>query len=103
AGSAAAWANSALLYFILVRRGQFPLTPRVIGRIARIVLAALLMGAVLWFAVPYGADYYTGGVFERIGAILALVAIGGALYFALAALLGVLDRDTFDRLARRQA
>lgn len=103
AGSAAAWANSALLYFILVRRGQFHLTPRVIGRIARIVLAALLMGAVLWFAVPYGADYYTGGVFERIGAILALVASGGALYFALAALLGVLDRDTFDRLARRQA
>lgn len=103
AGSASAWTNSLLLYAILVRRGQFRLTPRVMGRLARIALASAAMGAGLWFAVPYGTEYYAGGGLERIGAVLALLAIGGAIYFTLAALLGVLDRDTIARLARREA
>jgi putative peptidoglycan lipid II flippase len=103
AGSASAWINSALLYILLVRRGQFHLTGRVIGRLARIVLAGAAMGAALWFAMPYGDAYYTGGGLERVAAVLALVSVGGALYFGLAALLGVLDRDTIARLARREA
>lgn len=103
AGSASAWANSLLLYVMLVRRRQFRLTSRVWGRIARIALASAAMGAVLWLATPYGAEWYSAGAIERIGAVLALLAIGGAVYFSLAALLGVLDRDTVMRLARREA
>ena len=103
AGAAAAWTNAALLYGVLGYRGYFRLSARVLGRIARILLAAAGMGAALWAAMPYGAGYYAGGVLERIGAVGALVATGGVVYFALAALLGVVDRDTFGRLARRQA
>lgn len=103
AGSIAAWANSLLLYLILAWRGQFRLTTRVLGRLARIVLASAAMGAVLWFAVPYGAAYYIAGGLERIVAVLALLAVGGAVYFTLAALLGVLDRETIARLAQREA
>lgn len=103
AGSAAAWANAAMLYGVLAARGYFHLTGRVIGRIARIAFAASLMGVALWFIVPFGAAYYAGGVLERIGAILALVAVGGAVYAGLAAGVGVLDRETLGRLARRRA
>ncbi len=103
AGSAAAWTNCALLYLVLVRKDYFRMTGRVAGRIARIVVAALAMGAVLWFAMPYGAAWYAGGVIERVGSILALVALGGVVYFALAALLGVADRATLNRLMRREA
>lgn len=103
AGSAAAWTNAGLLYLTLARKGHFRMTARVVGRIARIILAAILMGAALWFAMPYGADWYTGGVLERIGAIGALVGVGALTYFALAAMLGVVNRETFARLTKRQA
>lgn len=103
AGSAAAWTNAGLLYLTLARKGHFRMTARVVGRIARIMLAAILMGAALWFAMPYGADWYTGGVLERIGAIGALVGVGALTYFALAAMLGVVNRETFARLTKRQA
>lgn len=102
AGSIGAWANVGLLYAILVRKGYFRLTARVAWRIARIALAALLMGAALWFAMPWGTGYYAGGVLERVGSILALVALGGAIYFALAAVLGVFDRAAIARLMRRE-
>ena len=103
AGSIGAWTNVALLYFLLARHDRFHMTGRVVGRIARIVLAALLMGGALWFAMPYGAEYYAGGVLERIGAIAALVGLGAAVYFLLALLLGVIDRETIARLTRREA
>ncbi|QKG70575.1 murein biosynthesis integral membrane protein MurJ [Erythrobacter mangrovi] len=103
AGSAAAWTNAGLLYVILARKGHFRMTARVVSRIARIMLAAILMGAALWFAMPYGADWYTGGVLERVGAIIALVAVGAITYFALAAMLGVVNGETLARLTKRQA
>jgi putative peptidoglycan lipid II flippase len=103
ASSISAWANSLLLYAILVRRGQFQLTTRVMGRLGLIVVAAAAMGAALWFAMPYGTPFYAGGGLERIGAVLALLAIGGAVYFSLAALFGVLNRDTIVRLSQREA
>jgi putative peptidoglycan lipid II flippase len=91
-----------LLWAILARKDYFRITGRVAGRIARIALAAIMMGAALWFAMPYGNDWYSGGVIERVGSILALVAIGSAAYFLLAALMGVIDRDTITRMTKRQ-
>ncbi|AKM08746.1 murein biosynthesis integral membrane protein MurJ [Pelagerythrobacter marensis] len=102
AGSVGAWANVALLYLLLARGDRFRLTLRVAGRIARIVLAAALMGAALWYAMPYGAAYYAGNALERIAAIAVLVAVGGVIYFVLAIVLGVLDRATLNRLMRRE-
>ncbi len=101
AGSLAAWINTALLYAILARKGHFRLTARSMGRIARIALAALAMGAVLWFAVPLGSAWYAGGAIERAVSIGALVLLGSTVYFAAAALLGVIDRQTVAQLRRR--
>ncbi len=103
AGSAAAWTNAALLYIILRRKNYFHMTARVVGRLARIIIAATLMGAALWFAMPFGAGLYAGDALERIGTILALVALGAVVYFSLAAALGVVNRETLERLTKRQA
>ena len=101
AGAIGAWTNVTLLYLILARKDYFHLPARVAGRIARIVLAALVMGAALWFAMPYGADLYAGGVIERVGSIAALVLLGAVIYFAAAAALGVLNRGTIQQLMKR--
>lgn len=100
-GAIGAWTNCALLYAILARRGAYRLTGLTAGRIARIALAAALMGVVLYFAMPLGEDWYVGGVAERIAAILALVGAGAAVFFAAAAVLGVIDRGTIAQLRRR--
>jgi putative peptidoglycan lipid II flippase len=103
AGSISAWCNAAALYFLLARKGHYRLTALSLGRIARIVLATALMGAVLWYAMPYGNAFYAGGALERIAAVVALVAVGGAVYFGAAFALGVIDRRTLGELRRRPA
>ena len=100
-GAVAAWCNTAALYTILARKGYYHLTAHSAGRIGRIILAACFMGAILWYALPYGTGWYAGDLAQRIGAIAALVATG-AVSFALAAVvLKVLDRQTIDQLMRR--
>ena len=102
-GAIGAWTNCGLLYAILTMKGFYHLTGLVAGRIARIMLAAALMGAVLWYAMPYGSDLYAGSVLERVAAIAALVALGVAVFFAAAVALKVVDKTTIDQLRRRPA
>ena len=103
AGSIGAWVNTALLYTILSRRGFYAMTGRSVSRLARIVLAAVPMGAALWYAMGIGDPYFSGTTLERGASILLLVLIGIATYAISAALLGVLDKATVQRLMRRQA
>jgi len=103
AGSIGAWVNTALLYGVLARRGFYSMTGRSAGRLARITLAAVPMGAALWYAMTIGDRYFSGTTAERALSILALVLIGTASYAICAALLGVLDKATIQRLMRRQA
>jgi putative peptidoglycan lipid II flippase len=103
AGSIAAWGNAAMLYAILHRRGHYRLSGLVAGRIARIVLAAAIMGAVLWFALPFAGDAFTAGALERIAAVCALVAVGGIVFFGSAWALGVVNAETIGQLRRRKA
>ncbi len=102
AGSASAWCNTAALYTILHRRGFYRLTALALSRIARILVATAFMGAVLWYALPYGQELYSGGTFERIGAIIALVGAGGVAFLLAAVALRVVTRETIGQLKRRQ-
>ena len=102
AGAIGAWVNTALLYGILVKKGFFKLTPRVIGRLARIVLAAAIMGLALWYAMPFGDAYFIGTALERGLSIIALIVIGLVTFPIAAIVLGVLDKATIQRLMRRQ-
>lgn len=103
AGSIAAWCNCALLYTILAKRGYYHFTVLVLGRIVRIFLAAALMGAVLWYVMPYGTDWYSGTALQRVGSIMALVTLGMAIFAATALALGVVDKKTIQQLRRRPA
>ncbi len=102
AGSIAAWANAALLYAILHRRGHYRMSALTAGRIARIVVAAALMGAVLWWAIPHFGAAFVGAELGRLVAVGAVVALGGAVFFGSAFALGVVNRDTIGQLRRRQ-
>ena len=102
AGSVGAWCNVMLLYLLLARKDYFHLPVRILGRIARIVLAAAGMGAALWYLmVPLDA-MFSGTALERAAAILAIMATGLASFGMAAFLLGVLDKATVGRLMRRQ-
>jgi putative peptidoglycan lipid II flippase len=101
-GSLAAWGNAAMLYAVLHRRGHFHLTGQVAGRIARISLAAALMGAALWFVLPMFGDAFVAGALARVGAVLAIVGLGIIVFFGSAILLGVVNRETIGQLRRRQ-
>jgi len=103
AGAIAAWCNCLLLYAVLARKGYYRFTGLVLSRIARITGAAAFMGAVLWFVLPYGSDWYAGSALERVISVAALVGIGGAAFVVAALALRVVDRDTVDRLIRRPA
>ena len=103
ATAASASLNCILLYTVLHRRGWFHFTAKLAGRIARQLIAVAAMSALLWWMMPMMAPYYGGDVFERIWSLAALCAAGGAAFFAVAFLVGALDKDLVRMLTRRRA
>lgn len=84
ATSIAGWLNVILLWNGL-RKDQFVAIDRaMIGRYARMLLSAAIMGAAIWFIGKHFEQYLLsdGGFFLRMGALLVLVMIGVAIYFA---------------------
>ena len=80
----AAWVNVVGLWVILAGQRHFTMDRRLIARLPRIVLAALAMGAFLWWARAYLPDFGALGI---LGDMFALLTISGAgaLVFAVAA------------------
>ncbi|MEO1729428.1 MAG: murein biosynthesis integral membrane protein MurJ [Pseudomonadota bacterium] len=103
AGAIGAWVNIALLTGILARRGFFTLPARVIGRLARIAIAAALMGAALWFLMSQIEAWLVGSILDKALGIAVILGVGGVTYGAAGAALGVLDKATVLRLMRRQS
>lgn len=95
--------NCVLLYIMLHRRGWFRFSVQLGGRIARQIVAVAAMAALLWWMMPMLEPYYGGGVFERIWSLAALVGAGGAVFFAVAFLVGALDKELIAMLTRRRA
>ncbi len=99
----AAWVNVIILYVILVRRGHFRVDARLKSRSLRIILAALVMGAGLWFLAGYLAGQFTAGTMDRVAALTGLV-IGGLLIYALAArLLGAMRAGEIRKILKPDA
>jgi putative peptidoglycan lipid II flippase len=103
AGAVGAWVNTALLYAILARRGYFKLSGDVARRLAKITLACLPMGAALYGIMQYAGPMFSGSLAERALSITALIAAGLVTFAIPAAMLGILDKSTFQRLMKRQA
>ncbi len=102
-GSIGAWCNVALLSAILARRDFFRLPRRIWGRIARIALAALVMGGLLWRAMPVLDPWFDGTFWQRAVSISILMLLGIASYGVCGFLFGVLDKASVQRLMRRQS
>jgi putative peptidoglycan lipid II flippase len=99
--SASAWINFALLFAILYARDQFRMPRWLIGRVARQLLAAVAMAGALYVVKTVAGDLFFGGVLERIIGLGALVGIGGIVYFAVAWLIGGMDKEAIATLRRR--
>ena len=101
--SASAWINFGLLFSILYARGQFRMPGWLVSRVARQLVAALAMGAALYGLNIVLADFFFGGVLERMIGLGALVSVGAAVYFGVAWMIGGIDREALAMLRRRKA
>jgi putative peptidoglycan lipid II flippase len=102
ASSIAGWLNVTLLAALLLRRGHLVLDARLKSRAWRIAIAAVVMGAVLWFAVRYTGDVFAGPFMGRWPMLAALCVGGAALYAAMGTILGVIRVAEIRSLLRRQ-
>ncbi len=88
ATSISSWLNAALLAFVLARRGHLAMDDRLRARLPRQMFAAIGMGAALWWAMGELAPWLSGPEYGRAGALALLVALGLAVFGALAQLGG---------------
>jgi putative peptidoglycan lipid II flippase len=72
-----------------------------VARVSKQLLAAVAMGASLYAVRVAAGDLFFGGVLERIVGLGALVGVGGIVYFAVAWMIGGVDRQAIAALRRR--
>ena len=101
--STGAWVNFLALFAILYARGHFRMPGWLVSRVARQMVAAVIMAAALFGVRAVLDDWYFGGVIERAIALAALVGVGGLVYFGVAFLIGGVDREAIASLRRRRA
>lgn len=95
--------NVALLYRTLAKRGQFVADAQLRRRAPRLALAALLMGAIMWFLDIVFEPYVVGTSIERWGALVLLVGAGGLVYAAATVVTGAVRVADLKRLLRRRS
>lgn len=102
AGAIGAWVNILLLGVILKKRDFFTLPARLVGRLARITLAAAIMGAALYALMLVIEPWFIGSALDKTLGILAILGVSAVTYGTATIALGVLDKATLGRLMRRQ-
>jgi putative peptidoglycan lipid II flippase len=95
--------NVALLYRTLAQRGQFVPDAQLRRRAPRLLVAALAMGAAMFFLNDLFTPYVTGSTIERWGALAVLVGTGVLVYAAATMLTGAVRPADLKRLIRRPA
>ena len=84
-----AWMNAGVLWWLLVRRGQFALDARARRLLPRLAIATAGMAAVLVAATPLVAPLAHNGLATRAMAVALLIGGAGLAYLAAARLLGL--------------
>ena len=100
--AACSWLNAVMLYVILWRRGHFRIAAWLWWRIARQFVAGAAMAAALWGMRVLLTGWFSGSVGERLIGVIALMAVGGPVYFIVAWTIGAMDRDAILILLRRK-
>ncbi|MBI3903107.1 MAG: murein biosynthesis integral membrane protein MurJ [Nitrosomonadales bacterium] len=85
--------NSAILFYLLRKRGIYRPEPGWGPYFSRLCIALLALGATLWFGMGSEQHWLTTHGWVRILHLSALVVGGGAVYFAVLWLLGFRLRD----------
>ena len=101
--STGAWVNFLLLFGILYARGHFRMPGWLVGRVVKQMIAALIMAGALVAIRETLESWFFGGFLERAVALMVLVGVGGLVYFAIAFLIGAVDREAIASLRRRRA
>ena len=102
ATAASAWVNLILLAAGAWRNGDFRPHGATLKRIALLILACLAMAGAIALAETPLADTLRGPFLTRALATLALIALGAAIYGAVALATGAVDRDLVKRTLRRR-
>jgi putative peptidoglycan lipid II flippase len=100
--AATAWFNALALYVILHARGHFRIDAPLASRLVRQLIAAGAMAAALWFVTGQLSSFFAGSEGRRLVAVAALVSAGGITYFAVAWVIGAMNRDDILFLLRRK-
>lgn len=103
ATAVSAWINFAMLYVTLRRRGHFAFDRQLTHRLPRFAIAALLMGAALFFADRIVGPWTTGAVMTRIIGMVALVGAGAIVYGLACLATGAFRLADLRALLRRRA
>lgn len=87
ATSIAAWINTGLLAFFLLKRGHLTIDDRLRSRLPRLFIAAVVMAGILWPVTEFLWPWLSGEVWQRVVSMLAVVVGGAATYGATCILL----------------
>lgn len=96
-----AWINVTFLLIVLASRGHYRMPGMLIFRLAKQALAAAAMGAALYYANGFLTDWYSAGLFARLGALGVLVGAACTVYFGLAFLFGAIDKQRIVALTKK--
>ncbi len=96
------WINCIILYAILNRRGHFRIEGWLASRLARQLVAAAAMAAVLIGVRTLLAGWFVGSTGHRLAGVVAIVGAGLMVYFPLVWVLGGTDKDELRTLLRRR-
>jgi putative peptidoglycan lipid II flippase len=97
-----AWLNAFALYVLLARRGHFKLQGWLWSRLLRQIIAAVAMGAAIWFVGDLLSGFFAGSTGRRLIAVAAIVGTGGIVYFALGWLIGAINKEEVLILLRKK-
>ena len=100
--AASAWLNAIVLYAILHARGHFRFEAWLWSRLVRQLVAAAAMAVALYFVREQLEGFYADSAGRRLVGVAALVAVGGAVYFAVAWVIGAMNRDDILILLRKK-
>jgi len=104
ATSLAGWISALFLGQRLYSRDLFRPAAASLRRIGLIVISAVLMGGLLWWAeATFRYWLLDAPLLVRLGSVLGTIAAAATLYFGFAFATGALDRAEFARLVRRRS
>ncbi len=97
-----AWINFLALYIILHHRGHFRIGGDSAGRLTRQLVAAFAMAGVLLLVQRALSGFFLGSTIERLAGVGALVGSGVVVYFAVAWLIGGMNKADLTELMSRK-